>query len=37
VVIPDGTPGRCNPVSAPIPCDSLDIENPAHLAAGQVR
>lgn len=32
VAIPDGTPARCNPISAPSDCTSLDIENPAALA-----
>jgi hypothetical protein len=32
VAIPGGTPARCNPVSAPAGCTSLDIENPRHLA-----
>ncbi len=32
VAIPDGTPARCNPISAPPDCTSLDIENPAALA-----
>lgn len=31
VEIPGGTPARCNPVSAPADCTSLDIENPAAL------
>ena len=31
VAIPGGTPARCNPVSAPADCTSLDIENPAAL------
>ena len=29
--IPGGTPARCNPVSAPPDCTSLEIENPAEL------
>lgn len=29
--IPGGTPGRCNPVSAPSRCRSIDIENPLFL------
>lgn len=32
VAIPGGTPARCNPVSAPPDCTSLDIENPQALA-----
>ncbi|MEW6270977.1 MAG: phosphatidylinositol-specific phospholipase C1-like protein [Thermodesulfobacteriota bacterium] len=32
VEIPGGTPARCNPVSAPPGCTSLDIESPAALA-----
>lgn len=32
VEIPGGTPARCNPISAPPDCTSLDIENPAALA-----
>lgn len=32
VTIPGGTPGRCNPVNAPAPCQPTDIENPAHLS-----
>lgn len=32
VAIPDGTPARCNPISAPADCTPLDIENPAALA-----
>jgi len=31
VEIPNGTPARCNPLSAPAECTSLDIENPAFL------
>lgn len=31
VEIPGGTPARCNPVSAPADCTSLDVENPAAL------
>jgi hypothetical protein len=31
VEIPGGTPARCNPISAPAPCTSLDIENPMFL------
>ncbi len=33
VSIPMGSPARCNPVSAPRGCTSLDIENPQHLVA----
>jgi hypothetical protein len=32
VVMPDGTPARCNPISAPAECAPADIENPEHLA-----
>lgn len=31
--IPGGTPARCNPISAPAACESLDLENPLFLAA----
>jgi hypothetical protein len=31
VQIPDGTPSRCNPISAPALCTSEDIENPAWM------
>lgn len=31
VTIPTGTPARCNPISAPPSCTSLDIEKPQHL------
>jgi hypothetical protein len=31
VEIPGGTPSRCNPVTAPPGCTSLDIEDPARL------
>ncbi len=31
LTIPDGTPSRCNPISAPAGCTSLAIEDPAHL------
>jgi hypothetical protein len=31
VTMPMGMPARCNPISAPVSCTSLDIENPAHL------
>ena len=34
VKIPDGTPARCNPVTAPKDCKSHDIENPAALTGG---
>ncbi|HZR83887.1 MAG TPA: phosphatidylinositol-specific phospholipase C1-like protein [Candidatus Binatia bacterium] len=33
VAIPGGTPARCNPVSAPADCTSLDVENPDALRA----
>lgn len=32
VEIPGGTPARCNPISAPPACTSLDIENPSALS-----
>jgi Phosphoinositide phospholipase C, Ca2+-dependent len=32
VQIPEGRPGRCNPVSAPRRCRSVDVENPRFLA-----
>jgi hypothetical protein len=32
VVIPDGTPARCNPVNAPRDCRPRDVENPRRLA-----
>jgi len=32
VEIPGGTPARCNPISAPADCTSLDVENPAALS-----
>lgn len=32
VSIPGGTPGRCNPVSAPPGCDPDDVEDPDDLA-----
>ncbi|HUF85375.1 MAG TPA: Ca2+-dependent phosphoinositide-specific phospholipase C [Acidimicrobiia bacterium] len=32
VQIPDGKPGRCNPVAAPKDCRPVDVENPEHLA-----
>jgi Phosphoinositide phospholipase C, Ca2+-dependent len=35
VEIPTGMPARCNPISAPAECASLDIENPAHLRRGE--
>ena len=28
ITIPDGTPARCNPITAPPDCTSLDVENP---------
>jgi hypothetical protein len=31
VQIPDGTPSRCNPLTAPSSCTSEDIENPAWM------
>jgi hypothetical protein len=31
VQIPDGTPSRCNPISAPALCTSEDIEDPAWM------
>lgn len=31
VQIPDGQPGRCNPVQAPADCRPVDVENPRHL------
>ncbi len=30
--IPDGTPSRCNPISAPGECTSEDVENPAFMS-----
>ena len=33
VQIPNGKPGRCNPINAPRRCDPLDVENPQHLRA----
>lgn len=33
VTIPGGTPGRCNPITAPPDCQSTDIENPGALSA----
>lgn len=33
VTIPGGTPGRCNPITAPPDCQSTDIENPEALSA----
>jgi hypothetical protein len=32
VRIPDGTPGRCNPVNAPRPCRARDVESPRYLS-----
>jgi hypothetical protein len=32
VTIPDGTPARCNPVTAPADCRSTDVEDPKRLA-----
>ena len=31
VAIPGGSPGRCNPVSAPAPCTATDVEDPSLL------
>jgi hypothetical protein len=31
VEVPDGTPSRCNPLSAPAECSSTDIENPEFI------
>ena len=31
VQIPDGTPSRCNPLTAPASCTSEDVENPAWM------
>jgi hypothetical protein len=31
--IPGGTPSRCNPVTAPGDCTSLDLEDPSRIAA----
>lgn len=31
VEIPDGTPSRCNPVTAPAECTSTDVEDPSRL------
>ncbi len=31
VAMPGGMPARCNPISAPEPCEPLDIENPDEL------
>jgi hypothetical protein len=31
VMIPGGTPARCNPVNAPRHCRARDVENPKHL------
>ena len=33
IQIPDGTPGRCNPITAPDWCKPGDIENPRYLKA----
>ena len=33
VAIPGGTPGRCNPITAPPDCQSTDIENPDALSS----
>lgn len=32
VQIPDGTPGRCDPVNAPARCRPRDVENPRYLS-----
>jgi hypothetical protein len=32
VEIPEGTPGRCNPVIAPPDCEPTEVEDPAELA-----
>jgi len=32
MTIPDGTPSRCNPISAPAECTPLSVEDPALLA-----
>jgi hypothetical protein len=34
VQIPDGTPARCNPVTAPSDCTSLALEDPAFVGSG---
>lgn len=34
VEIPGGAPSRCNPVTAPPDCTSLDVEDPARLGGG---
>ena len=33
VAIPGGTPGRCNPITAPPGCQSTDIENPTRSSS----
>lgn len=36
IEIPDGTPARCNPVTAKdVECTSLDLENPAFVGSGK--
>ena len=35
VTMPGGMPARCNPITAPPDCTSLDIENPKFLTHGQ--
>ena len=30
-IIPEGTPSRCNPISAPADCNSADLENELNL------
>ena len=35
VTMPGGMPARCNPITAPADCTSLDIENPKFLTHGQ--
>ena len=34
IAIPDGTPARCNPVTAPSDCTSLALEDPAFVGSG---
>ncbi len=34
VEIPDGTPARCNPRTAPAECTALAIEDPAFVGSG---
>jgi hypothetical protein len=33
VQIPDGTPARCNPVTAPADCTPLALEDPAFVGS----